>query len=64
MKEGGGEEGERVRAQEGACTGAATMPQPSTSRLIRIAAALAAACPTLLFSDWYNAERLKRNESD
>jgi hypothetical protein len=28
------------------------------------AAALAAASPTLLFSDWENAARLKRNESD
>ena len=64
MKEGGGEEGQRVRAREGACTGAATMPQPSTSRLIRIAAALAAASPSLLFSDWKNPPRLKRKESD
>jgi hypothetical protein len=37
---------------EGACTWAATMPQPSTLRLILNAAALAAASPTLLFSDW------------
>jgi hypothetical protein len=35
--------------RERACTGAATMPQPSTLRLIRNAAALAAASPTLLF---------------
>jgi len=42
----------------------ATMPQPSTLRLIRNAAALAAASSTLLFSDWKNAARLKRNESD
>jgi hypothetical protein len=40
------------------------MPQPSTLRLIRNAAALAAASPTLLFSDWKNATRLKRKESD
>ena len=40
----------------------ATMPNPL--RLIRNAAALAAASPTLLFSDWKNAARLKRNESD
>jgi hypothetical protein len=39
-------------AREGAWTGAATMPQPSTLRFIRNAAALAAASPTLLFSDW------------
>jgi hypothetical protein len=63
VKEGGGEEGRRG-AREGACTGAATMPQPSTLRLIRNAAALAAASPTLLVSDWKNATRLKRNESD
>jgi hypothetical protein len=44
---GGGEEG----AREGACTGAATMPHPSTLRLILNAAVLAAASPTLLFSD-------------
>jgi hypothetical protein len=42
----------RRGAREGACTGAATMPQPSTLRLILNAAALAAASPTLLFSDW------------
>ena len=48
VKEGGGEEGEREKA----CTGAASMPQPSTLRLIRNAAALAAASPTLFFSDW------------
>ena len=40
------------------------MQQPSTLRLIRNAAALAAASPPLLFSDWYNAEWLKRNGSD
>ena len=33
-------------------------------RLILNAAALAAASPTLLFSDWKNAARLDRNESD
>jgi hypothetical protein len=38
--------------REGAYIGAATMPQPSTLRLIRNAAALVAASPTLLFSDW------------
>jgi hypothetical protein len=32
--------------------------------MILNAAALAAASPTLLFSDWYNAARLKRNESE
>ena len=32
--------------------GAATMPQPATLRLVRNAAALAAASPTLLVSDW------------
>jgi hypothetical protein len=36
--------------REGACTGAATMTQPSTLRLILIAADLAAVIPTLLFS--------------
>ena len=36
----------------------------STLMLIRNAAALAAASSTLLFSDWKNAARLKRNESD
>ena len=42
------------------------MPQPSTLRLILNATALAsaAASPTLLFSDWLNAARLKRNESE
>jgi hypothetical protein len=40
------------------------MPRPSTFRLIRNAAALAAASPTLLLSDWKNDARLKRNESD
>ena len=40
------------------------MPQTSTLRLIRNAAALAAVSPTLLFNDWKNAARLKRNESD
>ena len=34
---------------EGACTGAATRPQPSTLRLILNAAAWVAASPTLLF---------------
>jgi hypothetical protein len=38
--------GAREGAREGACTGAAAMPQPSTLRLIRNAAALAAASPT------------------
>jgi hypothetical protein len=56
--------GRRRRAREGACTGAATMPQPSTLRLIRNAAALAAASPTWIFSGWWNAARLKRNEYD
>jgi hypothetical protein len=37
------------------------MPQTSTLRLIRNAAALAAVSPTLLFNDWKNAARLKRN---
>ena len=50
--------------REGACIGAATMLQPWTLRLIRNAAALAAASSTLLFSDWKNAARLKRNESN
>jgi hypothetical protein len=36
------------------------MPQPSTLRLICNAAA---ASPTLLFNDWQDAARLKRNES-
>ena len=36
----------RRGVREGACTGAATMPQPSTLRLILNAAALAAAIPT------------------
>ncbi len=45
-------------AREGACTGAAQMPRPSTWRLIRNAAALAAASLTLLFNDWKNAARL------
>jgi hypothetical protein len=46
-------DGETSRgAREGACTGAATMPQLTTLRLIRHAAASAAASPTLLFSDW------------
>ena len=40
------------------------MPQPTTLRLILNAAALAAARPTLLFSDWKNAARLFRNKSD
>jgi hypothetical protein len=38
--------------REGAGTGAATMPQPSTLRLILNTAALAAVSPTLLFRDW------------
>jgi hypothetical protein len=39
--------------------------QPSRKlRLILNAAALAAASQTLLLSDWYNAARLYRNESD
>jgi hypothetical protein len=63
VKEGGGL-GRRRGAREGACTGADTMPQPSTLRLILNAAALAVVSPTLLFSDWQNAARLKRNESD
>jgi len=60
VKEGGGGKGERERER----TGAATMPQPWTLRLILSAAALVAVSPTLLFSDWLNAARLKRNESD
>ena len=40
--------GKRWRAREGACTGDATTPQPSMLRLIRNAAALAAASATLL----------------
>ena len=56
--------GRRKGAREGACTGAATMPEPPTLRLILNAAALAAASPTLIFNDWKNAARLKRNESD
>ena len=47
--------------REGACAGDATMLHPSMLRLIRNAAALAAASPTLLFSDWKNAARLNRN---
>jgi hypothetical protein len=39
--------------------GGATTPQPLTLRLIRNAASLTAASPTLLFSDWKNAARLK-----
>jgi hypothetical protein len=39
------------------------MPRPSTLRLIRNTAALAAASPTLLFNDWKNAARWKWNES-
>ena len=38
----------RRGAQEGACTGGATTPQPSILRLILNAAALATASPTLL----------------
>jgi hypothetical protein len=58
VKEGGRGEGEERRrglrrgAQKVACTGASTMPQSSTLRLILNAATLAAASPTLLFSDW------------
>jgi hypothetical protein len=44
-------EGEERGAREGACTGAAGMTQPSTLRLILNAATLAAASPTLPFSD-------------
>jgi hypothetical protein len=51
-------------AREGACTGTATMTQPSTLRLIRNTAALAAASPTWIFSGWWNAACLKRNDSD
>ncbi len=50
MKEGEGGEGERKRERE--CTGANTMTQSKTWRLILIAAALVAASPTLLFSNW------------
>jgi hypothetical protein len=41
----------RRGAREGACSGAATMPQHSILRLIFNAAALEAARPTLLLSD-------------
>ena len=47
MKEGGEGEGERVRERA-----LGLLEQPSTLRLILKAAALAAASPTLLFSDW------------
>ena len=50
VKEGGG--GDWEREEERALSGAATMTQPSTLRLILNAAALVAASPTLLFSDW------------
>jgi hypothetical protein len=46
VKEGGGEEGERVKERalgRGAAVTAATMPQPSTLRLILNVAALVAA---------------------
>ena len=46
---GGGEEGERERER---VLGGATTPQPSMVRLIRNAAAFAAASPTLLFKPW------------
>ena len=58
VKEGGGEVGERVKER----ARAATMTQPSTLRLIRYAAVLAGASPTLLFSEWKNAMRLKWTE--
>ena len=46
----GKKEGEQKgRVREGACIGGATMLQPWTLRLIRNAAALATASPTLLF---------------
>jgi hypothetical protein len=41
--------------REGACIGGATTPQPSMLRLIRNAAAFAAASPTLLFKPWDRA---------
>jgi hypothetical protein len=48
----------RRRGARGAWTGAATVSHPCVLRLIRNAAALAAARPTLLFNDWKNAARL------
>jgi hypothetical protein len=39
------------------------MPQPWILRLILNAAALEAARPVLLFSDWRKAARFKRNAS-
>jgi hypothetical protein len=54
----------KEREKKGSARRAATMPQSSTLRLIRNAAALAAASRTLLFSDRQNAARLKRNESE
>ena len=56
MQEGGGEEGERVKER--------ALVRRLRLGLILNAAALAAASPTLLFSDWKNAARLDRNESD
>ena len=56
---GGVEEGERVKERA-----LGRLPQPSILRLIRNAAAFAAASPTLFFNEWKNAARLKRNESD
>jgi hypothetical protein len=45
----------------------ATMPPPSTLRLIHLirnAAVLAPVSLTLLFNDWKNAAHLKQNKSD
>ena len=50
VKEGGGEEGERVK--ERALGRLLCHSHRSTLMLIRNAAALAAASPTLLFSEW------------
>ena len=50
--------------RERACMKDASTPQPSMLRLIRNAAALAAASPTWLLSGWSNAARLKRNMSE
>ena len=61
VKEGGGR---RRGARERACIGGATTPQPWILRFIFKAAALAAASPTWIFSGWWNAACLKRNDSD
>jgi hypothetical protein len=52
-------------SREGGCTAWGSYYETALDvRLIRNAAALVAASQTLLFNDWKNAARLKRNESD